>query len=317
MPPRKFVQVQRQIFLRDVVIGANDATLEQGPKGFDALSVNLATHVLALAMAHNFTTHVRIKQPIAGVFVGCDQLHFVSADFTDETIQCRGVGVLDHLTDNIALPADSANHCCLAGRTARAWNLLIPVAVTIFAANERFIDFDLAHQVRKLIVLQHRADTMADVESSLVGGGPAIFLKLALNLKGTHTLLALAHEVNNLKPNRQRVIGVLEYCGDQWRETIAVFLIANGFLAVRASPFLAALADPIPSAGFQPEHLVIAAARALHPRRPPQTGEQFHALVLGTELFMKLSEAQHKQTLHLVVVGVKSVIVPLGKGSVA
>ena len=40
--PLKFVQVQRQIFLADVVIGADDSALEQRPERINALSVNLA-----------------------------------------------------------------------------------------------------------------------------------------------------------------------------------------------------------------------------------------------------------------------------------
>lgn len=47
MAKLKFGQVERQIFSRDVVIGAHNAALQQAPKRFDVIRVHDAAHVLA------------------------------------------------------------------------------------------------------------------------------------------------------------------------------------------------------------------------------------------------------------------------------
>jgi len=51
-------EVQWQIFLADVMVGSDHATLAQRPKAVDILGVNPASHILARAMAH---VSVRIR----------------------------------------------------------------------------------------------------------------------------------------------------------------------------------------------------------------------------------------------------------------
>jgi hypothetical protein len=181
----------------------------------------------------------------------------------------------------------------------RADAFLVRMAVLVDAADVRFIDFDFAHQAAKLIVVEHGADAMADVESGLVRGRAIVFLKHPLDLQGAHALLALADQVDYLEPNRKRVIRILKHRANQGRKAIAIFLVADrhqSSLFVHA--FLAALADPIPRAMFDREYLVIAASRASHAIRPTQADQQRHAFVLGVELFVNLLKANHERTLH-------------------
>ena len=53
-------QIQRQILLTYVVIGADDAALQQSPKGIERLSVNLSAHVLT---AHVETSYSDAYSP--------------------------------------------------------------------------------------------------------------------------------------------------------------------------------------------------------------------------------------------------------------
>lgn len=294
----------------------HNSPLEERPKGLNIIRMHDASYIFALTVTYRFVREAaRFEQAIARMFVCGDQFHLLTNGLTNKPIRCWSIRVLDYLADDITLPANGSDDSDFAAALAATdVRFLVPVAILVLTTNKRFVNFNLTHEARELIVCQHRADTMADIESGLVGGWPTIFLKLPLNLKSAHALLGLAHQIDNLKPNRQRIIGILEHRGDQWREAIAVFLVTNAFLAVRASFFPAALADPVPCAMLQPIYLVIAAARTLHARRPPQAGEQFHALVLVPVLFVKLSEAQHKRTLHLMAVGVKSVLIPLLSG---
>src|ERR1700683_4070697 len=53
-PELKLREVQREIGLADVVVGADDTALQQAPEPFDAVRVDFAAHVLASAVADGF-----------------------------------------------------------------------------------------------------------------------------------------------------------------------------------------------------------------------------------------------------------------------
>ena|SRR6266851_1821558 len=93
VPPRKFVQVQRQILLGDVMKTSHDAALEQTPKRFDIVRVDNPSHVFALPVTHGCVRQAtRLEQPITRVFVGSDQLQRsrqLSCERSDPTSRCR------------------------------------------------------------------------------------------------------------------------------------------------------------------------------------------------------------------------------------
>jgi len=72
-PELKLRQIQRQIFLADVVMGADNYSLQQRPERINVLSVCLAAHVLAATVRYDFMWHCPLEQPVAGVFIGSDQ----------------------------------------------------------------------------------------------------------------------------------------------------------------------------------------------------------------------------------------------------
>jgi len=53
-PEGKLIEVQGQILAADLVVTANDATLEQAPEGFDIIGVNVAPDVTAIAVPDDF-----------------------------------------------------------------------------------------------------------------------------------------------------------------------------------------------------------------------------------------------------------------------
>src|ERR1039458_1125018 len=55
-PERKFVQVARQMLGADFVIDAVDASFQDSPNAFDAVSSGLAACVFASRMVHGFVT---------------------------------------------------------------------------------------------------------------------------------------------------------------------------------------------------------------------------------------------------------------------
>ena len=52
IPELELCNVERQIFLADLVEGADDAALDQRPEAFDGLSVDRADDVLAARMVN-------------------------------------------------------------------------------------------------------------------------------------------------------------------------------------------------------------------------------------------------------------------------
>jgi hypothetical protein len=309
VPPRKFVEVERQILLADIMVGADDSALEQCPERIEVRGVDLAAHILAVRMINGFVRETkRVQVAVSAIFIGRNQFNLVAHSLADKLIERLGAGILDNLANHIALAADRADDANLAGANPASAEMLAfaGVLVLFLAAQKRFINFDLTHKLRESVIAQHRADTMADVEGGLVSGRSAVFFEHPLNLESAHSLLGLTNQVDNLEPDRQGVIGVLEHRANQWREAITVLFIASpDFAGVSVHGLSATLADPIPSAVLYLEYLLITATRAAHALRPAHRDQQFHTSVLSVVLLVNLSKANHKRTLHQPTNGVK------------
>jgi hypothetical protein len=83
----KFREVQRQIFLAHVVVSAEHSTLEQRPERFDAVRMDLAANVFAVAVLNDFVQHRPFQVAIARVLIGRDQLNLVADSVADELSQ--------------------------------------------------------------------------------------------------------------------------------------------------------------------------------------------------------------------------------------
>jgi hypothetical protein len=75
----KFIQVEREILLANVVVRPDDAPLEQRPKGFDIICVDVAANVFILGMFHAVVRESECAQVvIAGMLIGRNQRHAIT-----------------------------------------------------------------------------------------------------------------------------------------------------------------------------------------------------------------------------------------------
>ena len=125
---------------------------------------------------------------------------------------------------------------------------LIPVAIAILPADIGFINFHFPQQLRKA---PHPSwPHESDGTYTKPCGNP--HSDLAMDLQGADALLALRHQVNDLEPCPQRIIGILENRLGDNREAIAV-----------PSPTLLCFADPVKRTRFQQIDFSAVAARTL------------------------------------------------------
>src|ERR1700730_9206321 len=76
----KFCEVERQIFLRDVMISADHTALQQAPEVFQIVGMDFASHVLTRAMADRFMAIAkRFEIAIAAVLIGRHEVNLVAA----------------------------------------------------------------------------------------------------------------------------------------------------------------------------------------------------------------------------------------------
>jgi hypothetical protein len=282
--PRKLVQIQGQVFGADVVIGADDPALQKRPETLNRISMNPSSHVFAPRMINGFVRQTFFLQmAVCGVFVCSNKADFVRNRFAHESPERIESGIFDHLAGDIAFARDRADdHRFVAQITALCVAALVPVTILIFATDPRFVGFDFAHQLRKIIVREHRANAMAHIEGGLVCGLLPVLFEHPLDLQGAHSFLGLANQIDDFKPEREFVVCVLEHGSDERRKAIAGLLRAFVYLA--GSPvhnLRAALTDPIPRAMLDSDYLAASASRAFHSARPAKANQQFHALVLG------------------------------------
>ena len=174
---------------------------------------------------------------------------------------------------------------------------LVPVAILIFAADPGFICFDFAHQLGELVVVEHRANAMAHIEGGFVRRLLPVLFEHPLNLQGAHPLLRLANQVDDLKPERQFVVCVLEHRSDERREAIAGLLRAFVYFpGCSVHNLRTALTNPVPRAMLDSDYPAASASRTFDAMRPTEAKQQFHTLILSFVLFVNLSKADHKRT---------------------
>lgn len=270
MTELKLSQVDWKIFA-DVLIRAHDGALQERPERFDVLSVNLAAHVFALTVAHDFMLR---NEAIPRVFVGCDKAYIICHYFSHEATKRRSISILDDLASYVAFAADRTNDRSLAGRTACHRNLLVPMAVVVLATNVGFVYLDRAHKFREVFILHCGTDALKYVPSRLIRART----DHSMNLKGRDALFALAHQIDNFKPRPQWIVGVLENRLDNNGESIAVLL--------------AITALPVESL-FERVDLIVATSRAFnHAIRPPHVAKQSRARIIICVIALDVRESQ-------------------------
>jgi hypothetical protein len=249
----KLIQIERQIFFADVMVGADNPALQQRPKALNRICVNQAANVLAFTMPDHL---VRIALPalqilVAGMLVGRDQFNFLADGFSYEAAHRRHISVLDHLADHVTLAADRANDRNLVASAANVVPL-VRVAIFVLSADVGFVHFDDPHQLLESIVFHSGPQTMANVPRGMQRR--ALAEEHAPDLARRNALQALQHRVENLEPRHERHVRILKHGADQNRKPI-------GRIA-------ALLADPMEGLGLERPNLFIAATRAFDGIRP-------------------------------------------------
>jgi hypothetical protein len=280
----ELVQIQG-VLLADIVIGAHDATLEQRPKVFHAVRVDLTAHVFAFAMPDNLMRVQFAQFAISRMLVGCEQTDVGRYGLVNEAIQGLAFRILDHAANHVALPRDSADDGRFSGSLAPGLvSLFVPMAVTVAAADKGFIDFHDAEKLAELRVSHPGPQSVTDIEGGLVRTAS----NHPVDLKGAHPLLAGQHEVKNLEPSSQRIVGVLEDRSDIERETV------RGI----ATP----LADPMEWLPVEFADLISPTPGAADAIRPPAAYQIFLASVLIWEHLIEIRKGHLLYEFRLMLV---------------
>src|SRR5579863_2492878 len=97
------------------MIGSDNSTLQQRPKTFDAVGMDLAAYVFASLVIYAFVPIIDAQPIVDGCRIRGDQLNLVRDHPTHEPVDRMLLRVFDNLTDDASLTADRANHGGLAG----------------------------------------------------------------------------------------------------------------------------------------------------------------------------------------------------------
>jgi hypothetical protein len=280
MPEGEFVEVEREVVFRDVMERAHDAPLNERPEAINVRGMDFPAHVLASAMADKLVGPSILNPLIPPMLVCGNQINALRDRLMDEPIQCEHIGTLDHLRHDVALTGDGAEDSNLSGAAASALSFgdaladSAPMPVLGFPADVGFINLDHAGQLLEFLILHGRSDTVTHIPGRPVGTRA----DGTLNLQGAHPLLTLAHEVDYLEPDVERVVGVLEDRSHQRREAVALLATL--------------LALPRPGTG-ELMNLRVLTARACDAIRPAQLNQVAFAGVLGGEPRIQLCECHH------------------------
>src|SRR5438270_7526690 len=97
----KFVDVKRHVGFRHLVIGADDAALEQAPKAFNRVGVDHAVDVLASGMPNDRMRELEFDVAVARPFVRHDQFDLIGDGLAHEAGQDIGAHGIDHARDDL------------------------------------------------------------------------------------------------------------------------------------------------------------------------------------------------------------------------
>jgi hypothetical protein len=268
MAIRKLRQVQWQIGFADIVKRADHATLQQAPKAIKVRGMNVPAHVFPLHMIHRLMWELALQSTITVGLIGGDQRDAFTHRLPNKVAQRHTIGALNDLADYIALASDSTDHPYFTATDPWLVSALAPMAVLVLASDIGFIHFDFAHELGKSSVLHRRTNAVAHIPSRSIVPTP----DLAMDLQSADSLFALRHQVDDLKPSSERIVGIFKHGLADHGEPIAV-----------PSATLFRLADPMKRLGLQLVDFFILTARTLHAVRPTLFCEELLARFFSRE----------------------------------
>jgi hypothetical protein len=272
--------VQRQIFVADLVEAAHNPALDEAPEALDCVCVNRADDVLPLAMVNRFMRETAFQSIIAVIGVSAKQANARRDGFANERLKGFALSVRDDASDDVSLAPDCADDSGLerVAGTASLSAFLIPMPVFVVAADESFINFNDTAKFRN-VLNEGDADFVAHKPSSLIGAEAHI----TIDLERAHSLFADKHQVNNFVPVAKRLVCILKYCTSQMREAVAIRR------ALLALPMMAR---------SKRVNLWIAAARANDAFGPAARNEVLDAIILSLKHRVELRCGQLMDSLR-------------------
>ena len=270
----KLGQIQRQVGFADVVIGADDSAFEQAPKRFQIVRMDLATHIFMRLVIDMLMRECLMELLIASRFIGRNKADIGRYGLAHKLRHGFGRSIFDDLANHVTFAADRADNCGLARRTAPL-HLFVEVAIAVQAANIGFINFNLAHQLREILVLHRSADALKHIPSRPIISAA----DLPMDLQSADALLTLPHQIDDLKPRGQRIVGILENRFGDDAEPIPV-----------ASATFLGLADPVEGPRLERIDLGALTAWTLHAIGPAHITEQGFAGVLARKIPLQFGE---------------------------
>ena len=217
IPELKFSDIQRQIFCGNLVIGTDNAALQDRPEAFDGLGMDGTANILPARMVNGFVRVVAVQMFVANPFVGAEQADLGGNAFVDECFEGAGTNVPNHAGDDVALAANGTRQSNILPRAASgpAAAALVPMPVLGLTADEGFVNLDNSHELAEIFVGKARADPVCHVE----GGPVRPETERPVDLVGGNPLFAGEHQVDDAEPVPQRLVRVLEDGPCQMRGT--------------------------------------------------------------------------------------------------
>lgn len=274
----KLCEVQRQILLGYMMVGADNPALQQRPERFDVVGVDLATHIFVLGVLYAVVfVAQRIQVVVAAKVIGCDQANAVTDGLADEAVERSRISVLNDLADHITLAADSADYRGLTTHSGDVL-LLIPVAILVLPADGGFVNFNDTHQLAELGIVHRGAQAMRHVPRRASRRG---FPKEhPSKLTRGNTLLTFQHGPENAEPRQQRILSILENGSGNDGESI--------------TSLAALLTLPVERARLERPDLFVSATRASDLAvRPASIRQVLTAGSFGRERGHKFVEVHH------------------------
>lgn len=216
IPELEFGNIERQVFAANLMIGADDAALNQAPETFNRVRVDRTDHIFAAGMMRRAMGEVGPKADVGAVFVGREQRNVGADRLVNEPLHGLLADPIKDAGDDLALALRRTNDGGFALAPVAA-HLPVVMPVLVVSADIGFVHFDHAHELAEILLCEPSADPVAHVVSGLVTAEPHD----AHDLEGADPLLAGQHEVNNAKPVPERLVGVFEDGPGDDREAVA------------------------------------------------------------------------------------------------
>jgi hypothetical protein len=265
VPKLKFSDVQRQVFMTNLMEVAHNAALDKGPEPFDCVRMNRSDDVLPLAVVNRFMRETAFQSIIAVIGVSAKQANAGRDGFADERLKGLAPCIRDDAGDDVALAPDSADDSGLerVARTASLPAFLVPMPVLVVPADESFINFNDPAKFFN-IFNESDADFVAHKPSSRI----AAEAHISEDLERAHAFFADQHQVNDAIPVFERLVCILKDRSGQMREAVA-------------SLRRALIALPMPRIALQFWRDNCATTRAADAFRPAASYQISDAIVFG------------------------------------